>query len=300
MSIAVLIGVHDGLVLASDSASTLSDSSSTHSGTSGSSVVLNVYDNANKIFNIIKGQPIGCIAFGSGSIGNASVATLIKDLRKKLSDTAEANRLRFNVKTYSMEQITDLLGAFLGEECKKLDDGEAAATNIGVLLGGYSAGKNLGESWSIEIKAGVLQPARKLRKSDEPAINWGGQDEVLQRMVIGFSPGLYDLLAQVTTPTQSLQIIRQELGPILTARLQAPMVFAPMPIQDAIDLARFLVHSAIMYTRFTPGPKTVGGPIEIATITKHEQFKWISRKHYYESNLNKEPVHVAVDRPEQN
>src|ERR1039458_7916479 len=89
MSIAVLIGVHDGVVLAADSASTLSfpvpPGVVLPPGQQG--VVGNVYDNANKIFNLVKGQPIGCITFGSGNIGNASIGTLIKDLRKKLTDT---------------------------------------------------------------------------------------------------------------------------------------------------------------------------------------------------------------------
>src|SRR5205823_4336144 len=142
------------------------------------------------------------------------------------------------------------------------DKADAAVTNVGFLVGGYSIGKSLGESWSVEIKAGVPQPPTKLRKDDDPAISWGGQGEVLQRMVMGFSPALYDLLAEVSNPRQSPPAIVKQLGPILAAKLQAPMVFAPMPIQDAIDLARFLVHSAIMYTRFTPGPKIVGGPIE--------------------------------------
>lgn len=297
MSIAVLIGVHDGLVLASDSASTLSvPPSAVPNVPQASTLVLNVYDNANKIFNIIKGEPIGCITFGNGSIGNASVATLIKDLRKRLSDKNEAQKLGFDIENYSMEQIANLLGSFLGEECKKLENADAGVTNIGFLVGGYSIGKNLGESWAIEIKAGVPQAAVKLRKDDDPAISWGGQGEVLQRMVVGFTPQIYDLLGKLNDPPQSAEEIRAQLGPILDVQLQAKMVFAPMPIQDAIDLARFLIHAAIMYTRFTPGPKTVGGPIEVATITKHEQFKWISRKHYYESTLNKEPIHVVVDK----
>jgi hypothetical protein len=62
-----------------------------------------------------------------------------------------------------------------------------------------------------------------------------------------------------------------------------------MPIQDAIELAEFLVHTAIMFSRFTPGPQAVGGPIEIAAITKHEGFKWIRRKHYFHSEFNPEP-----------
>lgn len=93
--------------------------------------------------------------------------------------------------------------------------------------------------------------------------------------------------------------LAKQLTPILQASLQAPLVFAPMPIQDAVDLARFLVHAAIMYSRFLPGAQMVGGPVEIAAITKHEGFKWISRKHYYEGELNREPQHVVIDRSDE-
>ena len=30
----------------------------------------------------------------------------------------------------------------------------------------------------------------------------------------------------------------------------------------------------------------VGGPIEIAGITKHEGFKWVRRKHYFDTAMN--------------
>ncbi len=59
-----------------------------------------------------------------------------------------------------------------------------------------------------------------------------------------------------------------------------------MPIQDAIDFAEFLVHTTAEFTRFKRGAATVGGPIEIAAITKHERFKWVKRKHYYDVALN--------------
>jgi hypothetical protein len=59
-----------------------------------------------------------------------------------------------------------------------------------------------------------------------------------------------------------------------------------MPIQDAIDLAIFLEQVAAQFVRFREGPDTVGGPVEVATLTKYEGFKWVHRKHYYDKNLN--------------
>jgi hypothetical protein len=297
MSIAVLIGVHDGLVLAADSASTLTmpmpPGVVLPPGQQGA-VVGNVYDNANKIFNLVKGQPIGCITFGSGNIGNASIGTLIKDLRKKLTESPD--EMGFNASEYTMEGVAKILAQFLGTECAKLDQPAKLNTNMGFLLGGYSKPGSLGESWSVEIQNGVAKPPKKLRQDHEVGLSWGGATEVLQRMIVGFSPTLFQHLASVTQPAQDPAVLGSKLGPLLTARMQANLVFAPMPIQDVIDLARFLVHSAIMFHRFLPGPNIVGGPIEVAAITKHENFKWISRKHYYEQILNKEPIHVVIDK----
>jgi hypothetical protein len=294
MSIAVLIGVHDGLVLAADSASTLSTPAPPGAVIPGGHMVANVYDNANKIFNLVKGQPIGCITFGSGNIGNASIGTLIKDLRKQL--TEEPGKWDFHASEYTMEQIATILAKFLGAEGGKLEQAAKSNTNLGILLGGYSKRGDLGESWLVEIQKGAPQPPKKLRPDHEVGLSWGGMTEVLQRIIVGFSPQLFQVLAQVTQPPQNPAVLASQLQPMLAAQLQAPLVFAPMPIQDVIDLARFLVHSAIMYSRFLPGPNVVGGPIEIAAITKHENFKWISRKHYYDQPLNREPVHVVIDK----
>jgi hypothetical protein len=59
-----------------------------------------------------------------------------------------------------------------------------------------------------------------------------------------------------------------------------------MPVQDAINLADFLVDVTKRYFAFLPGADIVGGETDIATVTKYEGFKWIRRKHYYPASLN--------------
>src|SRR5208283_1027853 len=241
MSIAVIIGVHDGVVLAADSASTLTFTSAPGIALPpGQAVVGKVYDNANKIFNLVKGQPIGCITFGTGNIGNASIGTLVKDLRKELTERPE--KWGFDADNYSMEGVAGILSKFLGSECEKLEQSTKSNTNTGFLLGGYSKPGDLGESWSVEIQQGVPQPPKKLRQDHEVGLSWGGVTEVLQRMIVGFSPQLFPALASVMQPPQNPAVLASQLQPVLAVQLQAPLVFAPMPIQDVIDLARFLVH----------------------------------------------------------
>lgn len=73
---------------------------------------------------------------------------------------------------------------------------------------------------------------------------------------------------------------------VLRQRMSIDLVQNAMPFGDAIDLAEFLVDLTVNFSRFIPGAPTVGGPIEVAAISKHEGFKWIKRKHYFNSELN--------------
>ena len=73
---------------------------------------------------------------------------------------------------------------------------------------------------------------------------------------------------------------------MIQENLQLGCVQDAMPIQDALDLGEFLVDTTIKLVKFSPGAPTVGGPIELAAITKHEGFKWVRRKHYYSRDLN--------------
>ena len=69
------------------------------------------------------------------------------------------------------------------------------------------------------------------------------------------------------------------------------LVDARMPIQDAIDLAQYLVDVTKGYFRFLPMADIVGGDTDLAVVTRHERFKWIKRKHFYPANLNVETDH---------
>jgi hypothetical protein len=81
VTIAISLKVNDGVVLAADSASTLIEQDEEGRPTD----VVNVYDNANKVFNLLKGTPVGAITWGTGSIGPASISTLAKDLRRRFA-----------------------------------------------------------------------------------------------------------------------------------------------------------------------------------------------------------------------
>ncbi len=61
---------------------------------------------------------------------------------------------------------------------------------------------------------------------------------------------------------------------------------ALMPKQELIELAEALVSITGAERKATKDEGTVGGPIDVAMITKHEGFVWIKRKHYFNKDLN--------------
>ena len=103
MTIIVSVKINDGIVLAADSAGTM------NSG--------HVYTHANKITHLCDGLPVAAMSTGSGGIGNESVETLLKDLRRRFAGLVPAFAdWRLEAETYTVEQVATRLRAFLFEE----------------------------------------------------------------------------------------------------------------------------------------------------------------------------------------
>lgn len=63
-------------------------------------------------------------------------------------------------------------------------------------------------------------------------------------------------------------------------------MIAMMPKMELIEFAEALINITAIERKATPDQGTVGGPVDVAFITKHEGFVWIKRKHYFEASLN--------------
>ncbi|HEY1296590.1 MAG TPA: hypothetical protein VGJ60_26225 [Chloroflexota bacterium] len=281
MTVNVSLKVHDGLVFAADSATTLFQTDQ-----EGNQRIHIVYNNANKIFNLFRELPIGAMTWGAGNLGPASMSTIAKDLRQALMGNSQEHAdLRLERTNYSVEEVTAKAKGFFDE----LYTAQYNATKpeqrpyFGFVVGGYSSDQQLAEIWALETVNGVIQgPIQIVDRSLPAALNWFGDTEALNRLVLGFSSGIVPALIETgmeAKEAQQVLINITKTGPTL--------VNPPMPIQDAIDLAAGLVDVSALFARFRGGGgATIGGPVEVAAITKHERFKWVRRKHYYEQGLN--------------
>src|SRR5258708_20769624 len=101
--ITLVIGlkVRHGLVLGADSASTLTLAGQYH----------NSYFNAEKLFNLRKGLPLGALTYGLRGLGGRSIASQAKDLRLRFGDSANKNWF-MEPTQYTVKEVTEKANKF--------------------------------------------------------------------------------------------------------------------------------------------------------------------------------------------
>lgn len=256
MTVLVSVKINDGVIMAADSASSFASGM--------------VYHHSRKIRNIVDGIPVGVMVAGAAGIGNDSVDTLLKDLSVRLQGK-DSRYQDWHLKQdkYTVEQIAVRVRQFLFEEKAQAYAGPVRAQ---IRLCGYSAGKPLAEVWDVLLDETACPPPVCVQSEDEFGPRWIGEREALDRLVLGLSSRFDELLWEQGLMAAGGTDVRSRLAPALYEL----MFLEAMPILDAAELAQFLVEATIGFVRFSVSrPKTVGGPIEIAAITKHEGFHWL-------------------------
>lgn len=271
MTIVVTVKVTDGMVIASDSATTFMD----HNG-----IPVKVYNNANKVFNLVKGLPIGAMTFGSGSIGTASIATLSKDLR--IHFVNPDGPYYFDHANFTIEEVAKKARHFFMDRMAESYPNGVENYHMGYRICGYGTQDTIAQGWEFAVRGdGSTEPSR-FYEHDHYGPRWNGDCEALDRLVLGFGRHLMPALVEVGLPQDK----QAEVHDFLISRTYQTLHLPAMPIQDAIELAKFLAETASRFSHFSLQAPMIGGPIELATITKHEGFKWVARKHYFNSSLN--------------
>lgn len=271
MTVAVLVKVYEGIVLATDSATTLPLPNGDNQ----------VYNNANKVFHLHRVLPVAAMTWGRGAVGNASISTLAKDFRARMMGQV-AGVSPLDASNYTVQGVATGMRDMIYDELAP----EELPGALGLLITGYSAGCSQPEAWLVEGNVGA-KPVPSIRESaPQDAFGWEAwaQPEAASRLFNGFDPRLPEAVLSAL-PADSAARPQIE-GMFAAVRNSFNPAHPAMPIGDAIKLARFTAEMTSTYTRFHLGSDTVGGPIEVAAITRHEGFKWISRKHYFTTDLN--------------
>ncbi|MET4235554.1 hypothetical protein ABIA85_008865 [Bradyrhizobium sp. LA6.10] len=85
---------------------------------------------------------------------------------------------------------------------------------------------------------------------------------------------------------------RREMGADVLDRAQRehamPLrrVLSVLPVDEMAELAETLINLQALKEKVTKSSETVGGPVDVAIITKAEGLVWVKRKHFFDIGLN--------------
>jgi len=208
-----------------------------------------VYYSAEKTMQLIKGLPIGVLVAGDAAINNKAFIDVLKDFGA-LNRKGQGS---FDKTNYTVESVVHRLQDYL----RSMAPMQVAKLRSTLIIAGYSALSDTPEVWNLVFDSSQGVGVSQVWSPTEYGVCWEGAGECLHRLM---------------SDDFTLEGMNETSSPTL--------VTPGMPIHDAVALARFLADATVGYVRFRADvqPKTVGGPIDMAVITRHEGFRWVQRK----------------------
>jgi hypothetical protein len=280
MTICIGVKVNESIVFVADSATSLASI-----GPGGVAGVNRVYNHADKVFNLFRGQPIFAMTCGLGNFGTESIATIAKSIRRKLM----SGETPISAENYTIENVIRFCFDVFLQKYNALDAGIRAITTFEFFVGGFSHDNGGNEVWKFSFTNNHILEPECISGVDHCTIIWAGQPEACVRLVLGISSQTINVLKNAgLDDAQASQLVQN-----LIEASQAALLEPSMPVIDAIKLGEFLAQTTASFVKFLPGADTVGGDLDIATVTRYEGFRWIKRKHFYPNHLNGATDHAS-------
>lgn len=111
-------------------------------------------------------------------------------------------------------------------------------------------------------------------------------DKVIEQLTVAPNPEDTDKIkSEISALLGSIK--KSHLDYLRTERyLPLLRSIAMLPKEELVTMAKTLINLTSFERRVTHTEETVGGPIDLAVISKGDGFVWIERKHYFDKELN--------------
>lgn len=258
MSLGVVIKGPEGVVLAADSRVTL-----TAVPPGGQPLLVN-FDNATKLLTFTKPHNyVGAVTYGAAVIGLRTAHSYIPELELDLPEE------RGTVRDFAVAMSDFYLARW-----RETMPADYVGPPMTFVVGGYDPEAAYGSVYVVAIPD-APEPVARNPGDDDFGMTWGGQLEVASRLIHGYDPIVPDVLQQALGLTdEQVGVARQAM----TAKTELRIPYKVLPLQDSVDLATFLLRTTMTAQALSIGIRGVGGPVEVATITRIQGVQFVQRK----------------------
>ncbi len=279
LSLCVALTVADGVVMGTDSITIVREGSNANSYSSGV-----------KLFELPR-LPIAVMTFELAGFGRRSIASLIDEwstqtqydesytVEKVMTDLGtwifSKHRdyligLEADVERQQREQLQNRAGSPNG--IRPFDSAEWA---LGLIVAGYEPGSFVPWVWQwlgptrtgnppgMSLINPVLGPNDE-HDGSASGIEFWGIGRALSRLTQGYDAALLDAPVE----TKVIQPSKAHLLDDLIERFRWKPLTEGMPLQDGVELVRYLLAVGAGYEQFAHGSASVGGEHDIAVVTR--------------------------------
>jgi len=258
MSLGIIVKCPEGLVLAAESRVTIN--ANTPLGQ-----VHNNFDNAKKLLAFSGSHKyIGAITYGLGSLNLRTAQSFMPEFESSLpADRISVGEFAGLMSTFFMEQW---------ENEKMPEPKQFINAPMIFMVAGFDNGEPYGKVYEFNIPH---NPSPKvIRDTKEFGVNWGGQRELVDRLIKGYDDRILSVIQQELALDQAKMTgIVEKLIPF---QLQIPIQI--MALQDCVNLANYILKTTIRGQELTIGVRGCGGNIDVAVITRTEGIVFIKKK----------------------
>jgi hypothetical protein len=284
VSIAGAYLTSEGVVLGADSTTTVTMPTS-----GGGKQVAQVFNFAQKVFEVGEHGRMGVCTWGAGGIGTTSHRTLFA----RLADAVQNEKL-------TVGGAADRLLTLACEAATTQNDPTAPFEGVGYFLGGWDVESHNPSCYFLNVAPNGLTQKNALSLGEA---RFGGVYHFFARVFNGYDPDLKLKLHQSlrrhlgsTVPADFDAIFESAFG-----EAAAPFAaggFRDLPLREAIDFIYSYLHITVKALKFKFGPPICGGPIEIGFISTDRLFRWARHKSFDIAMEEASPVRTQGRRPE--
>lgn len=256
MSIVVSMRVPTGVALAADSVACHEDGLKSEE----CGEVMQTFEHESKLFQLGK-APIGIQHTGYSLVNNVNTERLLHVFASNEFQEGEPPE------HYRIEEITKRLRDFLLEQHKEHYSKSGHRAEAEFTVSGFPADRLCPRGYRFSFPEDPLE----IEELETYGADWSGFSEPIEMLLKGISPRAWGYMkeeADLEVPEDVREFVASEAGYDYAKA---------MPLQDAVNFAKFLVNLVKGSSEFFNYMPSIGGKVELAAISPGE-FNWIERK----------------------
>lgn len=249
MSLGMIFKGSEGIVLAADSRVTLNVQIQ-NPGMPIPFLIPATFDNATKLLKVAGQNHVAAVTYGVGTIGFPEPRTAHSLLPEF---EAGLNKGRLGVGDFSKK-----LSDFFMDQWRAKMPATGQFADMFFIIGGYNEDEPYGRIYEFRIP-GSPDPIEQ--SVNDFGVRWGGQHEIVSRIMNGHDPAFLSLLkAKYSLSDNEIESLAKEITGVSGARI--PFQF--LPLQDCVDLS-------IIFIRTTAKLRN----IRLSCVVWAEQSMWL-------------------------